>query len=381
MRRAGWIAVGSFLAIATALAIAPLIWWALVTPSDLARSESTPPYLDLHVHVAGLGYGQSGIFLSEDLLDSYKARYYFNAFGVSREQLQREGDRIVIERLSLMIEESREVAAAVVLALDGVVDEHGAMDWNRTQIYVPNEFLARELPKYPNLHFGASIHPNRRDAIDRLHQVSDQGAVLIKWLPNIMQIEPSDPRNREFYATMRDLDLPLLSHTGMERAFMSADNALGDPRKLELPLSMGVTVIAAHLASTGSINGESQFERLVDMFGEFPNLYADVSSLTQVNKIGYLKEALRRPQVPERLLYGSDWPLQNFPVVSPFYHLGTISMADAKRVQRTANAWDRDVYLKRAMGVDESIFRRAEQILNLPFRNSQRSRNQVQEKP
>ena len=338
-------------------------FWLLASPSDLKNPDSGEPYLDMHVHVAGLGYGESGAFVGDSILNSYKLSYYLQGFGVTEEELARHGDALVLERLSGRLAASREVSRAIVLALDGIVDEKGRLDRSRTQVYVPNAFLAAELTKYPNLLFGASVNPHRNDAIERLHQVAEQGAILVKWIPNIMEIDPSAERHRDFYAALRDLGLPLLTHTGMERSFATANDQLGDPRRLEFPLSMGVVVIAAHIATTGSTDHEEHFERILGMFADHPNLYADISSLTQFNKIGYLKRALEAPEIVERLVFGTDWPLQFFPVVSPLYHLGYISIADAKSVSRTSNSWDRDVYLKRAIGVPEEVFVRGPKLL------------------
>ncbi|MCK7472260.1 MAG: hypothetical protein MZU95_17000 [Desulfomicrobium escambiense] len=61
-------------------------------------------------------------------------------------------------------------------------------------MYLPNEFVAGEVRRHPNLLFGASINPLRRDALRRLEQVADDGAVLLKWLPPIQHIDPADRR-------------------------------------------------------------------------------------------------------------------------------------------------------------------------------------------
>ena len=42
------------------------------------------PFVDLHCHVAGLGAGGSGCFVSERLRRSWKVGFYFRSFGVSR---------------------------------------------------------------------------------------------------------------------------------------------------------------------------------------------------------------------------------------------------------------------------------------------------------
>ena len=103
--------------------------------------------------------------------------------------------------------------------------------------------------------YGASINPNRPDALARLEKAKSNGAVLIKWIPAIMAIDPADPNLTGFYRKLVELDLTLLTHAGQERSFAHADDKLGDPLRLELPLSLGVTVIAAHIATTGENEG------------------------------------------------------------------------------------------------------------------------------
>ena len=349
---------------ALAIVLALVVGFWLIPPSDIPATPAEP-YVDLHVHVAGVGAGESGIFLSDQMLDNWKFPIYINAFGVSQDDINLYGDRIVIERLAQKIRESEFIDAAVVLALDGVVDESGELDRVKTQVYVPNEYLILELSKFDELFFGASINPYRHDAVERLDNVVENGAKLIKWIPNIMQLDPSDKRIIPFYKRMAQLGIPLLTHTGREWAFADADNQLGDPIRLELPLSLGVTVIAAHIATTGNTEGKEHFDRILPMFEKYPNLYADISSLTQINKRRYLQRALKVPGVTERLVYGSDWPLQFFPVVSPYFHLDLIGIRDAKAVRRQKNTWDRDVVLKKKMGVPESVFVRSRRILAL----------------
>jgi hypothetical protein len=129
-------------------------------------------------------------------------------------------------------------------------------------------------------------------------------------------------------------------------------------QKLTLPLRHGVTVIAAHLAATGKSEGQDNFERILKMFAAYPNLYADISSLTQINRLGYLVKALKAPGLTERLLYGSDWPLQFFPLVSPWFHVHHIGGAATRQVAGIGNPWDRDVGLKQALGVPPCVFSR-----------------------
>lgn len=319
-------------------------------------------YLDAHAHIAGIGAGDSGCFVHPDLMDSFKFDFYLRGFGVTRAELRSQGDELVAKRMNESISRSRYVRSAVILALDGVIRD-GELDREATQVYVPDEFAARMARKYPRLRYGASVNPERPDWRERLVQAKRDGAVLVKWLPAIMNIDPSDPRYVPYYRTLVELGLPLLVHVGRERAFGDVNDALGDPRKLTLPLKEGVTVIAAHVATTGEYEGERSHDRLLAMFDDYPNLYADISSLTQINKVGYLVEILNTPGVGERLLYGSDYPLQFFPVVSSFYHWPDIDLPRAKGIDNVENKWDRDVLLKNALGVPRSVFERSSEML------------------
>ena len=252
----------------------------------------------------------------------------------------------------------------LILAMDGVV-AGGELDREATQYYVPNDFVAAEVKRYDNLCFGASVNPHRHDALARLEQARSDGALLVKWIPNVMHFDPADPAIEPFYRKLIELDLPLLSHAGNELAFADARDDLGDPRRLEFPLSLGVTVIAAHIATTGENEGEDNFERILPMFDEYPNLYSEISSLTQVNKRNYLKRALDVPGIDERLLYGTDYPLQFFPLVSSLWHLRHVGVGTARLVGSIPNRWDRDVALKRAIGTPEHVFARSAELLDV----------------
>jgi len=269
------------------------------------------------------------------------------------------GDRVVADRISEMLAQSKYVSKAVLLAMDGVVDANGNLDRNRTEVYVPNEFVAEMAATHSNLLFAASVNPLRPDALERLEWAKAHGAVLVKWLPAIMGFDPSDPRCIPFYEKLVELDLPLLSHTGKEGSFSRADDALSDPEKLRLALSLGVTVIAAHEAAGGKYHGERSTDRLARMMPEFPNLFTDISALTQINRMGYLQEGLRRPEFAGRLVYGTDFPLINTPLVSPWF-LRHLTLKQRWEISRTKNPWDRDVLTKRYLGVKEDTFRRWE---------------------
>ena len=356
------------------LIVATVSVFATIHSDDLGTLDpgTGKTIVDMHVHVAGLGYGDSGCFINETMRENIRFPFYLWAMDITEKELQQHGDRILFERLSRRIADSKTVDKAVILAMDGYVTEAGVLDRDNTQIYVPNAYVARETARFDNLIYGASINPNRGDAIERLRSARAEGAVLVKWIPSIMNIDAADPRHIPFYRAMAELDIPLLIHVGMEKSFANARDELADPLRLHLPLEQGVTVIAAHIATTGESEGQDNFERILPLFAQYQNLYTDISSLTQINKLGYLARALEVEGLKERMLYGTDWPLQFFPLISSWYHLNHIGIDDAWRVSRIANKWDQDVALKVAFGVPEDVFQRAATLLKSPPSKPQR---------
>ncbi|MBM3830878.1 MAG: metal-dependent hydrolase [Verrucomicrobia bacterium] len=318
--------------------------------------------LDMHVHTAGIGAGDSGCFISKQMESSWKLSIYLKSFGTTRQELQQKGDAHVIQLISQQLSGSKHVGQAILLAMDGVVDEKGELDKSRTEIYVPNAFIARETAKTTNLLFGASINPLRKDALAQLDWAATKGARLVKWIPSIMQFDPADERLTPFYKQLVELKLPLLTHAGQERSFTSARDELCDPQRLHLPLKLGVTVIVAHIASTGSNEGQRDTDRLASMMATYTNLFSEISSLTQVNKLGYLREALTRPEWQGRLLFGSDFPLINTALCSPHFYPLQLNASERSRLAAIENPWDRDVELKQALGVPREVFHRPREL-------------------
>ncbi|OGS51949.1 MAG: hypothetical protein A3J79_04515, partial [Elusimicrobia bacterium RIFOXYB2_FULL_62_6] len=304
----------------TAVLLAVIVRFIFPAGPYLPVEPLPPGIIDMHVHLAGVGAGGSGCSVSEKLKDNWRFGLYLKSFWVSRRELEEKGDMLMADRISASLAGSKLVSRAVLLAMDGVVGPDGNLDLKKTELYVPDEFVAAAAAKHKNLLFGASVNPYRKDALARLERAKKNGAVLVKWIPSIMDIDPGDPKLAPFYKKLAALRLPLLTHTGKERSFSSSNDALCDPDKLRLPLGLGVTVIAAHAALPGRYAGESGVDRLARLMKEYPNLYTDISSLTQLNKLFFLKKTLLRLEFSGRLLYGTDFPLINTALVSPWYY-------------------------------------------------------------
>jgi len=195
--------------------LAAVLGWSSLPAQPFLPVEPIPDgIVDLHCHIAGIGAGGSGCYVAPQMLNNWRFKIYLHSFGVSQKELVEKGDGLVGDRISALLAQSKYVRQAVVLALDGVVDANGNLDTNRTVVCVPDEFVAAVCAQHTNLLFGASVNPYRPDALARLEWAKAHGAVLVKWIPNIMAIHPDDPKLIPFYKKLVELHLPLLSHTG-----------------------------------------------------------------------------------------------------------------------------------------------------------------------
>jgi hypothetical protein len=317
----------------------------------------------MHCHTAGFGAGGSGARVSKALRESWKFKLYLKIFGTSEEEVSQKGDEIVMDVIVKQIAKSQFIDDVVILAMDAPYDVEGNLVEDQLEVYVPNRFVGESVKSRKGLHFGSSVHPNRKDALKELEWSKKNGAIFVKWLPNIQGIDPSDERYRDYYLKMAELDLPLLTHVGDEDSFSRTDNTLGDPKLLKLPLECGVQIIAAHVASSGEREGVENIERLLEMMPEFPNLYADISTLTQMNRSRYLPQVLSDERLKGRLMYGTDYPLTNTPFVTALQFPLRLTIREMADIVLTKNSWDRDVKLKAALGCPKEVFELSRSLL------------------
>lgn len=101
------------------------------------------------------------------------------------------------------------------------------------------------------------------------------------------------------------------------------------------------------------------------MMPDYPQLVADLSTLTQWNRRKHLPKVLRDQRLKGRLMYGTDYPLTNTPLVTPWQYLLHLRIGPLWRIARTRNSWDRDVRLKAALGVPPEVFTMSRRYLGL----------------
>jgi mannonate dehydratase len=343
---------------------------------------------DAHCHLAGIGDADSrgtrsrdkptgasgsGIYLEASMqswlspLRHAQRLMFMNAACVRDAPGQ--VDASYVERMLQLEDGMRPGVKLLLLALDASVTEDGRESWEQTSLYIPNAYAAEVARRHPrHFEWAASVHPYRRDCVERLEAAAGQGARAVKWLPSAMGIDPASKLCDPLYAALARLQLPLLTHAGLERALRGYDaQALGNPLRLRRALDHGVRVVVAHCASMGedldldrgsggaAIGSFELFARMMDEPRYAGKLYGDLSAMTQSRRAGpALKTVIEREDWHARLLNGSDYPLPGvFPLYSVDYmvELGYIEQRAAPlfRGLREHNALLFDFVLKRSL--------------------------------
>ncbi len=282
--------------------------------------------VDYHTHIAGLGAGGTGAFVSPKMLSwrhpfhRLKFKVYLSAVGVHDAA---QADQQLVDRLARLIENIAGHGRHCLLAFDQNYHRDGTVDLAKTDFHVPNDYVFSLAEKHPDFFVPViSVNPYRLDALEELDRGARRGARIVKWLPNAMGIDPADEACDPFYQKMKELDLVLLSHGGEEKAVEAEeDQKLGNPLSLRRPLEYGVKVIVAHCAGLGDNEDLDDPQRKrtpnFDLFLRLMNerryeglLFADISAMTQFNRCGRpLNTILQREDLHERLVNGSDYPL------------------------------------------------------------------------
>jgi len=308
---------------------------------------SSKSLIDCHVHLAALPDGHNGCYISPKMLKSPLFRFLLWKHKLSPNQ-PREANQKYVDDLLLELRASRHVQQAVLLGLDGAYDETGRLNQAHTDFLISNDYVLKTSKAYPQEFLaGPSINPQRRDAIDEVHRVADAGAVLVKVLPNAQQFNPADPRYKPFYRALAERNLPFLSHVGYEFSLIGKDQSLGDPDRLQLALDEGATVIAAHACSYGLIFYEKFLPTIMRLSKHYRQFYADISALTLPNRLAMLLKLRYYPEIHERLLFGTDYPLSVLHLAA----WGRVGLGTLRDMIRTKNRFDRQVAVCRGLGL------------------------------
>ncbi len=388
LRRA---AIGSGVTLAGLLGARLAVPWLLRPGPLVPRDAATQAFVDeslagldlarvwdSHVHLVGSGWGGTGCQVNASHqspwhpLKHLQFQAYVAAAGVDDPG---SADPVYLARLLALHRDANPKGKFVALAFDHVVHEDGAEAPEESEFFVPNSYPIDLAKTEPDLVPCASIHPYRKDAVERLEAAIAAGAKCVKWLPNSQKIDPASPRCDAFYAALERHRVPLLTHAGEERAVDAAeDQRLGNPLRVRRALDAGVTVVIAHCASLGVdedtdatprsgtrplVAGFDLFLRLMGEPQWRGRLFGDISAMPQLNRCcDPLRTILTAPDLQARLLNGSDYPLPAIDVLVSTRQLASAGLLpDADRAPLRAvfatNPLLFDLIVKRRLRVEQ----------------------------
>lgn len=309
------------------------------------RMTTGKTLIDCHVHMAALPDGDNGCYISPKLLKSPLFRFLLWKHELTPAH-PREANRIYVDHLLTELRASRYVQKAVLLGMDGFYDQTGLLNRLHTEFLISNDYVLKIAQENPDDFLaGPSINPQREDAIEEVHRCADAGAVLVKVLPNAQHFNPADPKYKPFYRALAQRKLPFLSHVGFEFSLIGKDQSLGDPDRLRTALDEGVTVIAAHACSYGLMLNEKFLPTFHQLASRYPNFYADISALTLPNRLRMLLHLRHHPELQDRLIFGTDYPLSVFHLAA----WGRVGLRALREIIRTRNRFDRQVLVCRGL--------------------------------
>ncbi|MBI2108693.1 MAG: amidohydrolase family protein [Parcubacteria group bacterium] len=324
--------------------------------------------IDVHCHLHHFGDEKHG-YVHPQFINGVRARYFMRSMGLItvKEMLgMKKTDKVRLSyKYAQQLKDTAENSSldhVVILALDGVYSGGISFDKEQTTFYVSNDLVFEFIGNSKKMKCGASINPSRPDWEDELDKSAEQGAVLIKWLPCTMGFDPSNPQYIPFYEKLLHYKLPLLSHVGFEYALNNINPRFSDLDRLQLPLQMGVTIIAAHCCGGRPfVDSEKMFQEMKKYMERYPTLYTDVSAMAVVTRKHRFKKCLANPIIKKRLIYGSDYPV---PYQSWAF---TAELKDAKLdIRDVHNFFDRDILIKKACGLSHEHLAAGTALMRMP---------------
>lgn len=315
--------------------------------------------IDIHTHIAGMNYDKNGNYLSDRMLSTLPVKIFMRSMGFSiADTTSNDIDERFAQRMITWLNQSS-VDRAVFLAYDAVYGQNGTLNWNQTHMVISNDFVAKLAEKHKKVLFGASIHPYRHDAISELERQVKRGACLIKWLPTAQNIDLHHSKSIEFYEALAHYNLPLLCHTGQEKALITLKDEMNDPYNLTTAIERGVTVIAAHCGSKSTPFEKCYYKNWEKMALEYEHFYGDISAFGLPARVRLFKKIKKSQAVQDKMLYGSDIPV---PIVSAafFPHMG---LRKALQLQFEKNPFERNYQTMKHINICDKIFHRAADII------------------
>ena len=146
---------------------------------------------------------------------------------------------------------------------------------------------------------------------------------------------------------LKENNMPLLVHTGIEHTIKGGRQDLNNPTRLELAAKTGVTVIAAHCGTKLNFWEKDYFDSWCKLAEKYENFYGDLSAMILFYRKDYLKKLMKNNFLRSKLVFGSDFPCY------PYINLN----------KNQDNIFDDWYNCFKSFGFEDDIFTRAEKLI------------------
>ena len=198
--------------------------------------------IDVHTHLLSPEVRFKRIY------DRVAVRFFARSLGAEPAALLADPYHGFLEAALRSVRESKHVDKLCLYPVDARYDEGGRLTHrDPTVCSATEDVLAVHAEHAEAVLPFLSVNPRRADALDRLDEYAARGCVGAKFLQNYWGLDTGDERFVPYYEKLRDLGLPLTIHVGSEYSIQS-DSRYEGLDMLRLPLDVGVTVMAAHMA-------------------------------------------------------------------------------------------------------------------------------------
>ncbi|MDR1976442.1 MAG: amidohydrolase family protein [Campylobacteraceae bacterium] len=299
--------------------------------------------VDMHVHLL------SNRVKFERFYDKLAIMFFARRLGANPRRLLKNSYEEYVDTLIRLVRTSKSVKRIALFGIDDKIDESGKLLHQDNTVCASNEDVLAIYEKHPDIIIPFfSINPLRSDALELIEKYAPKGFKGAKFMQNYWEIDTNDEKFIPYYEKLKEKGLPALFHIGSESSLPS-NRAYESLKMTELPLKLGVKVIAAHMAlSYEPLKILRAFRRnpkyypeeyftLIEMLKTHDNLYADISAILTPVRAKVLRRLSREKEIHHKLLYASDYPVP-FSVM-----LNSYDMPFLKRVKLVAqkNPFDR----------------------------------------
>lgn len=164
---------------------------------------------------------------------------------------------------------------------------------------IPNEFILKECANEPRLLPVVNIPLKEKSPKERLTEYYERGAIALKIHASSDGMPPNNAFYNELVATADELGLPVIIHTGcfkLRPIFKEPELGNAENFKFWFTKFPKTKFVLAHL-------NYQDPEKAIEYCKRYENVYADVSW----QDADIIKLAMK--ETPEKIMFGSDWPL------------------------------------------------------------------------